>query len=1126
MSFIKKNLINRIVKTNKIAQLKEELNELKENIMYAQKMTKMGSWTYYIEAGHVFWSEEVYNMLEISEKMEEGIEGFYKYIHPEDLEKVKETVKHAKEGKKYDIEFKIITATGKEKYLKEKAVVILKEDNMSNCIIGVIQDITEYKLLENNLIELDNEFNATQRVAGMGNWKYDLLEDKFYVSDEMCKIYDIEPTDFKSNFVDTMKLIHPEDQYKIIEARKKHLQGESATAEFRIPQKNGGLKYVASKGEPIFDENGQVVAVFGTIQDITENKLLQTKLENLNRILTRTEALAKVGSWELDIVNNKSLWSDETYKIYGVKPEDYDGTFEKFLKYIHPEDIPMLENALNNPPKTSFPMEFRFMKQDGSTGYVYQIAEFIFNKDNKPIYVYGTIQDVTELRELEKKVEAKQNELSKLQKKFQVLVKESLDVFEIITTDGTTKYISDATEKITGYKVEERIGKKIWEFHNKEGIEQIKKMIDIVLSYPTKKAQGDIVFKTKEGKKIYLEVNMQNLLDDSSIEGITINFRDITRRIDMEKQMAYITTHDRLTGLPNQTHFFKKLRLQCQFSRKNKTPFALMMLDIDGLKNINYSLGYEIGNQLIIRVIDRLKDYLGEDTFISRYSDDHFAIIVHGLRHLGDYETIAKGIINLFKKPFRLKNYELNLNGNIGICVCPKDANDLDSLRKHSKLALMRAKKEGKNTYKFYAPDLDIKSYKEFVLKSDLHNAIEENQLSINYQPIINLKTNEILGAEALLRWKHPEWGIVDPDDFIYLAEETDIIIDIGKWTLRELCRKYKKWIEKGLPPIKISINFSAIQFYEKNFIDNIIETLEEFQLDPSFLIIEITENILLRNTDKVVYDIKTLQSYGIQIAIDDFGTGFSSLTYLTSFNIDILKLDKLFIKNLPSNETNSIITKSVINLAKELKIKIVAEGIENWEQLTFLKGLNCYTGQGFIFSEPVPDVEFEKILAKKHLRPVLISNLSNIPFVERRKFFRVKFIQFLEANLTILEFNGRRINVGNTKVLVKNIGPGGLCFITNIKFPVERDIILQFSTELLDQEIKIYGCPVWTRDIDDDIYEYGIEFTIDENERTELIRILNQVQFKIRKNEIFAEGSFVSGTYSQYFTSLKKRKN
>lgn len=580
--------------------------------------------------------------------------------------------------------------------------------------------------------------------------------------------------------------------------------------------------------------------------------------------------------------------------------------------------------------------------------------------------------------------------------------------------------------------------------------------------------------------------------------------------------MEYILNHDELTGLPNSYYFKQKIYDYAQYADKDQTKFALMMIDIDGLKNINYALGYEIGDQAILKIVKKMRMFLGEDTFLARYSDDHFVVIVPGQKTKKEYEDLARELINLFKDPIRVDIFDLDLAANIGICIYNERVQDMDLFRKQAKVALLRAKREGKNTYKFYSPDLDIKHYKEIILRNDLHHIIENEQLKIHYQPIVKLNSNDILAVEALARWEHPEWGMVYPDEFIPLAEETELIIDIGKWMLREICSHYRKWLSYKLPDFKVSLNFSSIQFLEKNFVKNIENIINEFGLDPSFLIIEITESELIKNPDKVNNDIKKLRSLGILVALE-FGTSLSSLSRLMSSNIDILKIDGSFIKNITLDETSTIITKNIINMAHELNIKVVAERIEKIEQLTTLNNYKCYAGQGFIYGKPVPLEDIEKILAKGKCKPIIASD-EVMYHEERRKLFRVKFHHSLEADMTIKEIQKKKINIGNTKVLIKNIGAGGLCFISNIRLPLDKGIILQFITELIGKEVKIHGSLVWTEEIDHNLYEYGVEFIIDENERTDLITTLNQVEIKMRNDILFADGRFISHSPKVYF--------
>ncbi|MBM7685445.1 diguanylate cyclase (GGDEF)-like protein/PAS domain S-box-containing protein [Defluviitalea raffinosedens] len=925
----------------------------------------------------------MYHLLECSQQsLGNNLEEFYAHVHPDDLEMVKNAYNKMLEGIEYDIQYRIITDKGTEKYIHEKTSALYDIDNKPIKVFGIMQDITEQKQIEKHLKEISEHMNQAQMLSGIGSWKYDILEEKFWGSPEMFNIYGSKLENNDGDYTNLLKLIHPDDQPKVQEAINTYLAGKPYEMECRILLNDGSLKYIIAKGLPTVDQDGQVISILGTIQDITEQKRLQQEIE-------------------------------------------------------------------------------------------------------------------------------------KIQKRFQILVQESNDVFEIIAPDGTIKYVSEASEKIIGYKPEDRIGKNIYDFYEGVQLDRVKSMVKAAIEYPDKVVHGNILFNN-----IYLDVHLKNLIHEPVIEGIVVNFRDITNRIKMEQKMAYISTHDTLTGLPNQTYLKKQLRNECQLSNSKRSNFALMMLDIDGLKNINYSLGYETGNKLIMAIVDRLKNFSYQEIFISRYSDSTFGIIVKGQETSEEYAHIARQLIELLKKPYKIGKYELDITVNIGICMYPTDARNVDSLSKNAKIALFRGRKEGKNRFKFYNSDLGIQNYKNYIMRTHLYHAIEKNEMKVYYQPIVNLKDNKILAAEALIRWEHPMWGMILLDEFMPLAEETGLIIDIGKWMLRQVCYNYSQWLQKGFPNIKVCIHFSSVQFMENNFEDNILDIIKEFNLNPDFLIMEITESIIMEKKGRFLRAIKKLQSAGIQLAIDDFGKSFSTLAHLHTMNIDIIKIDNFFIQNCMADPKCNIILSAIIDTAKKLKLRVVSEGIETWEQLYYLRELNCYAGQGSLYAGPVPLKEFEKMLATGKCKPVVVNNTPLISREERRKYFRIQFYQLLEASITIKEIQGKKVNVGDTKVLVKNIGPGGLCFLSNIKMPIKKHFIIQCSTQLIGEEIQVCGHLVWAEELEPNIYEYGVEFIIDENERGNLIKILNQVQIKMKKDLLFAEGNFTPYSAKKYFAT------
>lgn len=586
---------------------------------------------------------------------------------------------------------------------------------------------------------------------------------------------------------------------------------------------------------------------------------------------------------------------------------------------------------------------------------------------------------------------------------------------------------------------------------------------------------------------------------------------------DLQMEIVRLTNYDNLTGLPNKKYFIELLEEKRILVKSRQTSLAVIMLDIDGFTFVNEALGYWIGDRLVEQIAKRLQDYLGKETVLARYSGDQFAIVVSELNTGEMYEFYAKEILKVFKKTFKVELFELNMTASMGMIVYQGDDQDSNSLIKKANIALYWAKREGKNRLKIYTSDLSIQDYKQFQLRNDIKNAIAKKQFQVYYQPIVALSNSKIIAAEALIRWEHPEWGIVTPNEFIRLAEESGYIIELGNWVLREVCRNYQKWLASGQPTVKITINISPLQFFDTNFVENIRLTLEEFGLDPSFLIIEITESRLIEIADKVSSDIRKLHELGIQVALDDFGTGFSSLGYLSMFNIDILKIGRNFIKKIGSDKASEVITKSIIYMAIGLNLKLVAEGIENWEQLIRLKELNCYAGQGYLYNKPLPAEDLSKILSKGKCPPGTATERVNL-FSNRRKYFRLQFALLLEGELTVLQINGKKVNVGNSKILIENIGPGGLCFISNLQLPVQREFIMKFKTQLQGQEVIVVGYTVWVEEMDEGLYKYGVELLIEENDRADLTKLLNHIQIKMKRNIMFNDGSFTSLNPINYF--------
>ena len=867
-----------------------------------------------------------------------------------------------------------------------------------------------------------------------------------------------------------------------------------------------------------------------TKHDVNSDQKIKGLYDQLRENVIHAQKIAQTSSWTYDIQKDEYFYTNEIYNILDCRFHEFDGKLESFLNFVHPDYLEVFDQVIECiKAGKGFDTEYKIITKSGDEKYIHERAKILFEND-KPIKLIGVIEDVTATRLYHDNLKEIGDHLNYAQK---------------ISGVGSFKYDALKNEVIASAEA-----LRIYdEANNNDTIESYIQLIHPEDQAKVKAATDDcllgksyssIKFRIpqKDATNKYILSKADPLYDEKNqIVGIIGSIQDITKnellRQELEreherlivaesaaqqanKRLTLLAHYDELTGLPNRNYFKERLTSVYKSAQENNTRFALIMLDVDRIKYINYSLGYDVGEKVIVEVVSKLKLFLTEDMFLSRYSDDHFAIIIQGKKTRKEYDDIAKGIISIFKSSFKVGNFVINLSTNIGIYVYNKE-NSSESFSIYAKLALMRAKKEGQNTYEFFYPELDIQNYKEISLRCDINNAIENDQLRVYYQPIIDLRTNVILAAEALIRWEHPDWGLVYPSDFIRLAEETDRIIDVSNWLLREVFKTIKKWQDLKMPKIKICVNISPIQFMEKNFIRNFRHMIEEFDVDPRFLIIEIKENTLVDNSEMVISLLNKLKSMGIQVALDDYGTSYSSLSYLTYFNFDILKIVGSFIKDI-SNETKKIAVKNIINLANDLGMKVVAEGIEEWDQLTNLKEYKCYAGQGYIFSRPVPIFDFEEILKKKMCEPRLDNKAA--PLVNRRKYFRVEFSQYLEAYLTIKEIEGRPIDIGNTNVLVKNIGPGGLCFIANIRLPIDKDFLTHFRTQILGEDIKVNAKLIWEEELRDNLHKYGVEFIMDEDERTNLIRILNEVQIRMKSDILFEDVNFTKLTPVAYFNN------
>ena len=540
----------------------------------------------------------------------------------------------------------------------------------------------------------------------------------------------------------------------------------------------------------------------------------------------------------------------------------------------------------------------------------------------------------------------------------------------VLCTDifGKITYLNLVAEAMTGWPREEAIG---------EPLAEVFRIID---GATRKVARDPMAMAVEQNKTVGLTVNCvlirrdgyESAIEDSAapihdragrVTGAVIVFHDVTAARAMSIEMTHFAQHDVVTNLPNRLLLVDRITQAISLARRQARSIAVMFLDLDRFKSINDSLGHATGDLLLQSISKRIvADVRGSDT-VSRLGGDEFVILLSEIAHPEDAATSANKILLSLGTPHLIEGQEVHIEASMGISIYPEDGEDAETLIKSADTAMYHAKDSGRNNFKFFKAEMNLRAVERQYLEAGLRCAAERGEFSLHYQPKVNLDTGEITGAEALIRWQHPDRGFIPPDAFVPIAEECGLIVQIGRWVLREACGQARKWQDADLPFKRISVNVSATEFRAKNFVESVSTILRETGLDARYLDIELTESVLMRHVESAAAVLRALKMIGVHIAVDDFGTGYSSLSYLQQFPIDILKIDKCFVHQITSDFKGSAIVSAIIDMGKNLEQRVIAEGIETEDQLAFLRARHCTEGQGYLFSRPVAATQFEQLL-------------------------------------------------------------------------------------------------------------------------------------------------------------------
>lgn len=541
----------------------------------------------------------------------------------------------------------------------------------------------------------------------------------------------------------------------------------------------------------------------------------------------------------------------------------------------------------------------------------------------------------------------------------------------VIGTDmsGNIDYLNSTAEHMTGWSRNEARGlpiKQVMHIVNGDTRETEQNPVELVLQQnkPMGLTAGTILIR-RDGSEVSIEDSSAPIHDLSGqISGAVIVFHDITVAQEMALKMAYLAQHDFLTSLPNRVLLNDRIVQAIALAKRSGTHLAILFLDLDNFKYINDSLGHATGDKLLQSVAHILTSCVRHSDTVSRQGGDEFVILITLDKNLESASLTADKILTALAACHSIATHKLHVTTSIGISVYPADGQDSETLIKNADTAMYHAKEKGRNNYQFFSNGMNVRAVERQVIETNLRRALEQQEFILYYQPKVNLKTGIITGAEALLRWMHPAWGMVLPGRFVTVAEACGLIVPIGNWVLREACEQTKRWKDAGLKLDAITVNISALEFRRNDFVEGVRTILYETGLAAGCLQLEITESVLMRDAESSTVILNQLKDMGVQLAVDDFGTGYSSLSYLRQFPIDVLKIDRSFVHDIGSAQDNGSIVSAVIAMGNSLNQRVVAEGVEVQAQLDFLKALQCEEGQGYLFSRPLVAEQFATLLA------------------------------------------------------------------------------------------------------------------------------------------------------------------
>lgn len=823
--------------------------------------------------------------------------------------------------------------------------------------VAIFDVITERKQAEMELVRANERWSLAQRAAECGAWYWDIATNKIYWSNELYELFGLNREKLEASFDTWRDLLHEEDRLQaeqnIHTAIERHLP---LTNEYRIILPTGEMRWIRALGDTIYDGHGRALRMTGICIDITKSKATEIALKESEERLRMAQSVAGIGIWDWDLVHNKTSFNTQYYKLLGL-PEGASHNYEDFLAMVHSDDRSRLDSVVQQAlaeGMQDYNIEYRLIRgNDGATRWMASKGRFIV-ANGRATRGLGVIFDITERKHAEQALHESE---SRYRQMFQANP-HPMWFYDLQTLRFLA--VNEAAIKHYGYSRTEFLAMTIADIRPPE---DVPRLLNKIKQLNGKAQYHDEPWRHQKNDGTVIDVEISSHeLEYEGRPAKVVSAHDVTERRRAEERIQFLANFDPLTELPNRTLLNDHLRYALSLAKRSNGHLALMFLDLDHFKDINDTLGHSIGDSLLKELSKRLRRSLREEDTITRMGGDEFILLLPGVNSHGA-AFIAEKLLAAIAEAYQIEHFDLSLTASIGIALYPNDGTDLETLSRSADTAMYRAKQEGRQGYRFFTPEMQAHSVRNLQLMTALRHALERNQLEVHYQPQVSLNDGHIVGAEALLRWQHPELGTVSPAEFIPVAEESRLILPIGEWVLRSAIRQTQIWVEKGIAPLIMAVNLSAVQFRHPDLPNLVSRILEAEGAVPEYLELELTESVAMHNPQGAIMVMNKLRNYGVRMSIDDFGTGYSSLSYLKKFKIYKLKIDQSFVRDISTDPEDKAIVSAIISLAKSLGLKTIAEGVETQKQLAFLREQGCDEMQGYLFSKPLTADQFEALL-------------------------------------------------------------------------------------------------------------------------------------------------------------------